>query len=189
MNILESLSEFLDSLDVRDFYKYIGITLGTLLLCVSFIVYRFYSNVGYYKKQIHAINMQREEIQDLLEKAALIKAQKQEVNAMLEKEPNFKIVAYFNDVLTQLQLTNKQVSRTETSLQERGEQDYNEKILTAKFTDMNMRELSELLNVLDQNKRIYTKELEMQKSNKKTLKVGLTIATLQPRAKTAEFVE
>ncbi len=48
---------------------------------------------------------------------------------------------------------------------------------------MNMRELSELLNVLEQNKRVYTKELEVQKSRKspRAIEVQLTIATLQPR--------
>ena len=156
---------------------------------VSFIVYSFYSNVGYYKKQIQSINNEREEIQELLEKAALIKEQKQDVNAMLEDDPNFKIAGYFKDVLAQLQLTNKKDS--ETTIPERGEQDYDERILSAEFSNMNMKELSELLNEFEQNKRVYTKELVMQKSNKKTpsLKVQLTIATLEPRAKTAEFVE
>ena len=192
MKILESLSEFLDNLNLRDFYKYIGIALGIILLFFSFIVYRFYSDVGYYKKQIRQTNEQRQKIQELLEKAALIKEQKQEVNAMLEKDPNFKIGGYFDIVLAQLQLTNKQESLYEiTPPQEGGEEDYDESILTAKFTDMNMKELSELLNVIEQNKRVYTKELEMQKSNKKapSLKVQLTIATLQRRTEPAEFVE
>ncbi len=189
MKILKSLSEFLDSLDLKDFYKYIGIALGITLLLVSFIVYRFYSNVGYYKKQIQQINEQRQEIQELLGKAALTKGKKQEVNAMLEADPNFKISAYFNEVLTQLQL--KQDSEAEMTTQERGEQDYEEKILTANFSNMNMKKLSELLNDIEQNKRVYTKELKMQKSNKRppSLKVELSIATLQPRTEPVEFVE
>ena len=192
MKILESLSAFLDSLDLRDFYKYIAITLGITLLLVSFTVYRFYSNVGYYKKQIQSISNQREEIQELLEKAALIKEQKKEVNAMLEADPNFKIAGYFDNVLAQLQLTSKKDKENEvTPPQELGEQDYNERILSAQFSNMNMKELSELLNVLEQNKRVYTKELEMQRSQKKppSLKVQLTIATLEPRGEPAEFVE
>ena len=192
MKILESLSAFLDSLDLRDFYKYIAITLGITLLLVSFTVYRFYSNVGYYKKQIQSISNQREEIQELLEKAALIKEQKKEVNNILEAEPNFKIAGYFDNVLARLQLTSKKDKENEvTPPQELGEQDYNERILSAQFSNMNMKELSELLNVLEQNKRVYTKELEMQRSQKKppSLKVQLTIATLEPRGEPAEFVE
>ena len=192
MKILKSMSEFLDNLDLRDFYKYIGIALGITLLFVSFIVYRFYSNVGYYKKQIQSISNQREEIQELLEKAALIKEQKKDVNNILEAEPNFKIAGYFDNVLAELQLTSKKDKENEvTPPQELGEQDYNERILSAYFSNMNMKELSELLNVLEQNKRVYTKELEMQRSQKKppSLKVKLTIATLEPRSKPTEFEE
>ena len=194
MKILKSLHDFLGNLDLRDFYKYIGIALGIILLFASFIVYRFYSNVGSYKKQIHQINEEREEIQKLLERADLIKKKKEKVNALLENEPNFKIAGYFKDLLAQLKLTNKLVKGQEKEFnvtEEPGEQDYDESILVAQFTDMNMKELSELLNEIEQNKRVYSKELEIQKSNNKkspSLKVQLTIATLQHRAK-SEFVE
>lgn len=190
MNILTQIQDFLDNLDSKDFFKYIGITLAVVLFFVSIIVYRFYSNVNYYKKQIQALNMQREEIGELLETAALIKEQKHEVNAILEADPNFKIEGYFIKVLELLGLSNKQVSTTVTT-QERGEQNYNESSLTAKFTDINMKELCELLNVFEQNKRIYTKTLEIQKSRKspRTLEVQLTIATLKLRTEPTEYVE
>ncbi len=190
MNILHQIKDFLDNLDTKDFFKYIGIVLAVIVLLEIFIVYRFYSNVNSYKKQIQALNIQREEIGDLLEKAALIKEQKQEVNAILEADPNFKIEGYFIKVLEILGLSNKQVS-TSVTTQERGEQNYNESILTAKFTDINMKELSELLNIFEQNKRIYTKSLEIQKSRKspRTLEVQLTIATLKLRTEPTEYVE
>lgn len=182
MNIIEKIKEFLEGLDTRDFYKYAGIAVGILCLLTFFMMYRFYSKVDYYNKQIRNLNNDRQEVQELLEKAAAVKQQKADVNAMLEADPNFKIAGYFKDILTQLGLENKQISSTVTT-QERGEEDYNESILTAKFGDMNMRELSELLNVLEQNKRVYTKELEVQKSRKspRAIEVQLTIATLQPR--------
>jgi hypothetical protein len=188
--MLTQVKDFLDNLDTKDFFKYIGIAVAVIFLCESFIVYRFYSNISYYKKQIQALNIQREEIGELLEKAALIKEQKQEVNAILEADPNFKIEGYFIKVLELLGLSNKQVS-TSVTTQERGEQNYNESILTAKFTDINMKELSELLNVFEQNKRIYTKSLEIQKSRKspRTLEVQLTIATLKLRTEPTEYVE
>lgn len=182
MKFIEQIHAYLDTLDTKDFYKYVGILISIIALIILFIIYRFYSNVSYYRKQIQYINSQREEVQDLLAKAALIKQQKQAVNAMLEADPNFKIAGYFKDLLAHLNLTNKQISNTVTT-QERGEQNYNESILSAKFSDMNMRDVTELLNALEQKKRVYTKELEIQKSRNKprTLEVQLTIATLQPR--------
>ncbi len=182
MNIIEKVKEFLEELDTKGFYKYVGIFTGILAILTIFMIYRFYSNVDFYNRNIRTLNNDREEVQELLEKAAAVKQQKKDVNEMLEADPNFKIAGYFKDILAQLNLESKQISSTVTT-QERGEQDYNESILTAKFGDMNMKELSELLNVLEQNKRVYTKELEIQKTRKspRAIEVQLTIATLQPR--------
>lgn len=186
MNIIEYIKDALDNLDTKDFYKYIGIALGIILLLVCFIVYRFYSNVSYYKTQTHAVNTQREEIRELLEKASLIKEQKQEVNAILEADPHFKIAGYFKQVLAQLGLSSKEVI-TSVTTQDHGEKDYNESILSVKFADINMKELCELLNVFEQNKRIYTKSLQIQKSRSpRSLEVQLTIATLKLRTEPTE---
>jgi hypothetical protein len=182
MNIIEKVKEFLDSLDAKKFYTYIGAFFGIITLVLIFLVYRFYANVWDYQRQIRLTNDMRIEVQALIEKAARVKKQQKDVNEMLEADPNFKIAGYFQTVLAQLGLSNKEESNTVTT-QERGEQEYNESILTAKFIDMTMQEVSELLNVLEQNKRIYTKSLELQKSRKsnRTIEVQLTIATLQPR--------
>ena len=182
MNILHAAQEFFDSLDTKKFYTYIGATLGVISLLFLFLIYRFYANVWELQRQLKYANTIRSDVQSLLEKAALVKKQKDDVHAMLEKEPNFKIAGYFQDVLAQLGLTAKEESRSVTT-QERGEQEYDESILTSKFNDISMKELTELLNVLEQNKRIYTKSLEMQRSRKsnRSIEVLLTIATLQPR--------
>jgi ribosomal protein S17E len=64
-------------------------------------------------------------------------------------------------------------------------------LLNAKFDTMNMRQLCELLDAVEQNKRIYTKELEIIKSKKvpNTIDVNLTIATLQAKPETTEVAE
>lgn len=190
MKIMQQIQDVLDAIDTKDFYKYIGGIVVVIVLIFCLLVYRFYSNVNYYKSELNTINNQREEIRDLLEIAALTKEQKQSINALLESDPDFKIAGYFKKVLDQLGLTQKETSSTVVP-QERGEQDYNEIVLSAKFTDMTMKELTELLNVLEKNKRIYTKDLEIQRSKKapKTIEVQLTIATLQSRTEPIEYTE
>lgn len=182
MNLLNKIEEFLDTLDKKNFYIYLGSFLGAVTLILGLLIYRFYAHAWDYQRQLRLTNDMRSEVQTLLEKAARVKNQQKDVNEMLQADPNFKIAGYFQGVLAKLGLTNKEESNTVTT-QERGEQEYNESILTAKFIDMTMKELSELLNVLERNKRIYTKSLEIQKSRKstRTIEVQLIIATLQPR--------
>jgi beta-lactamase regulating signal transducer with metallopeptidase domain len=61
---------------------------------------------------------------------------------------------------------------------------YRESILKVELSDMNMKQLCELLDELNKNKRINTKELEITKSKtaKRSINVALTIATLEPRS-------
>ena len=182
MSILNTIQEFLDTLDTKDFYKYIGLFFGTVVLIVLFFVYRFYADIWSDRRQIALANNARIEVQSLLEKAALVKQQRNDVNAMLEQNPDFKIAGEFQTILSKLSLSNK-IDSLDTITQERGDQQYNENILTAKFADMSMKELSELLNTLEQNKRIYTKSLDIQRARKsnRSVDVQLVIATLQPR--------
>lgn len=190
MKVIQTFAAFLERLDPKDFYKYMGVTLVGITFISFFIMYRFVSSANHYQQEINSINIQREEIRELIEKATLIKRQKQAINAMLEADPDFRIGGYFLDTLKQLHLTQKSETSSVTP-QERPEQGYNENILSVKFTDMNMKELTELLDMLDQNKRIYTKELDIQRSKKapQTLEVHLTIATLQPRLQASEYTE
>lgn len=191
MNIIDKFGDLVEQLNTKDFYKYIGSALIVILLIFIFIIYRFFGSINHYKKELKVINTQREEMQELLEKAKRIKEQKQAINTMLEADPDFRIGGYFRKVLEQLNLTNKAEKFNDVTTQERTEQGYNESILSVKLIDVNMKELAELLDVLEQNKRIYSKELDIQRSKKApgTLEVQLTIATLQPRSQPTEYTE
>ena len=91
MRFITVLYDKISTLDKQDFYKYMAISLGVLLLIVTFMIYRFYRNVRFYHHEIENINAQRKEVQDILEKATGVKQQQADVNAMLEANPNFKI--------------------------------------------------------------------------------------------------
>jgi len=55
---------------------------------------------------------------------------------------------------------------------------------------MNTQKLTELLDTLEQNERIYTKEVEIYKPDAgQTINVNLLIATLEPKIETPETTE
>ena len=114
----------------------------------------------------------------ILTRAASVQQQRKEVDAILEEDKDFKIGGYFKDVLTKLVLTSKKAVESPSQIDREGK--YRESILNVKFTDMDMKQLSELLNEIEKNKRIFTKELEVTTSRKTPQKidVNLTIATL-----------
>ena len=86
-----------------------------------------------------------------------------------------------SNLLVKLNLRDKEVAE-ETSTADL-EENYRRTELSAKFEDMSMRELTELLQEIEQNSRIATSRLEITQSKKKprTIEVSLTISTLLPK--------
>ncbi len=80
------------------------------------------------------------------------------------------------------QLNLPQPTLTRVTKTTRGE-NYEERSLEIKFTDITMKELAQLLQDIEQKKRIYSKSLEINVSKKQphTIDVNLTIATLHKK--------
>ncbi len=181
MTVIEQIKSFFESLETKDFYKYIGIFLAACSLIGGGVVFQYYRKVSSLKKHIAEINEYREDdVRVILQQALQVKQQRAEVDTILSEDVDFKIGGYFKDLLDKLKLTEKKVSE-ETSQVDR-EDNYRESELNAKFEDMNMQQLTELLQELERNKRISTKQLDITKSKKKadTLEVQITIGTLLP---------
>ena len=103
------------------------------------------------------------------------------VEETLAKDTDFKIGGYFKNLLTKLNLRDKEIAE-ETSTSDL-EENYRKSELNAKFEDMTMKELTELLQEIEHNSRIAMERLEITKSKKqpKTIEVNLTISTLLPK--------
>ena len=80
-------------------------------------------------------------------------------------------------------MSNKKISIEVSSRAREGR--YQERILLARFAGMTMKELTELLQEIEFNKRVFTKELDITVAKKVpgTIDVGLTIAALEPKPK------
>jgi len=191
MELFNKIKNFIAHLEQKEFYKYSGILLGVLLALVMAILYYNYSRVNFWKKQINKINDEREEIRTILEKDQQVLSQRAEVNTMLTEIPDFKIDGYFTTLVGKLGFIGAQKPTTEVRSSDREDPEYQEVLLTARFDTMNMKQLSELLDEIEQNGRIYTKDLEIIKSKKTpdAIMVNLTIATLQRKPENTEQLQ
>jgi hypothetical protein len=183
MILLDQIKNYFDSLEVKTFYNYM---LGYLIACVLLFgvsIFYFYSSTSSLQRKIKNINSTREdEVRVILETAAHVKQQQTIVEEILSKDIDFKIVGYFEDLLNKLGIKDKKVSSEATTTDR--EDNYRKSELSAKFEDMTMKDLTELLQELEQKPRIATERLEItkKKPNQKTIEVNLTISTLLPKA-------
>lgn len=172
---------FVTNLDRTQFTRYMFIGLGAVLLISSGIVIQYYRSTSALKKRIVRLNQYRVQTQEILQRAHDVATQRNSVNELLAEDIDFKIGGYFNELVNSLNLTSKKKGIDTLQTIERDD-NYLEQNVTAKFVDMNMKELATLLVELENNPRIFIRELEIKRAEKTpgTIEVTLIIATLLP---------
>jgi hypothetical protein len=181
MEFIDKIYTYISELDEKRFYQYIIGFLGAIVILMLLIMFQYYRSVSSLKAEIANINDSREQARIILDKGQIVKKEQREIDAIIAKNENFKIAGYFEDLLAKLGLSNKKASLEVASPGKEGK--YRESILIAKFSGMSMKELTELLQELELNRRVFTKELEITASQKlaNSIDVTLTIATLEPK--------
>jgi len=181
MMFLEPVKTFINKTDSKTFFYYVIGYLAGCTLIFALIIFYYYSSIGALQKKIKSINASREEVLKILEDYSLVQQQRVMVEETLAKDPDFKIAGYFLKLLTKLNIKDKEVAEetTTTDLEE----NYRKSELNAKFEDMTMKELTELLQEIEQNSRIATNRIDIikKKPDQKTIEVNLTISTLLPK--------
>src|SRR5580692_153393 len=107
MKIVDQLRDFIISLDEQTFYKYSGIALGALVLITSLILFSYQRSVTSFVDSITTLNEERERTRAILTRAERVKRQRSEVDAMIKEDENFKIGGFFNEVISNLHLSDK----------------------------------------------------------------------------------
>ena len=184
MVIVDKIKTFFEKTDTKTFYYYLIGYGGGCVLLLALYIYYFYSTTGQLQQKIRSLNRQRaDKVRIILEEAQAVEQQRASVEAILSQNPDFKIAGYFKDLLISLNLKNKEIQDAESTTPTEREDNYREAELNATFEDMSMKELTELLQALEQNPRISTKGLEINKSKKKpkAIDVQITITTLLPK--------
>jgi hypothetical protein len=175
---LEPIKQFFDALSPRKFRVYALWYIGIIALLMVLLTYYNYSSQLGWKKMFYVLNEDRQTVQDILETAALVNAEKIHINEMLAQDPNFKIGGYFNEVVQRLNLANKQSTIETLPATDIGD-GYFETVLTAKFVGMTMQHIAELLQAVESNERIHiTKLIVKREQDQKSLEAEMTITTI-----------
>ncbi len=178
MEFFNNFITHIQHLDQRKFYSYCGGFIGSVATLSILILILYYRSASQTIAQIEVINGDRERVQKLLTEYLQVQKQKLEVHKMIEQDEYFNILEYFQLTLAKIGLDNH-VGETKSARTER-EDNYAEEDLKAQLTDMTMKQLTELLQEIEKNRRLFFKELEITKSKKRpnTIEISLTIATL-----------
>lgn len=184
--MIERIRLFFDQLEERTFHQYvIGFILGMSMVMGALVFFQYRSQATL-KKQAARLNNYRQTAQELLSRYERVREQQQAVTTLLEQDKSFRIVGFVDALLAELQLSPHRTASSQTTEPLEHPEKYNEITVNITLTDINMRQLTQLLQEIEKNERIYTKSLEITKSpSKPTIDVSLALATLQPQVEGA----
>jgi type II secretory pathway component PulM len=184
MKILAIIQEKIDALDAQTFKIYALTATSIFLVLAGLIMFRNYRAVKNRQLKLNAINEQREELNSILMRYEHVKQQKAAVDSVLAQNVDFKIKEYADTTLQQAGLTDKQSQEAELTSEELAN-GYTEIKLQLRLANITMQNIVQLIDALEKNARIYTKNMEIYRAtNSALVNLNLLLATLEPREST-----
>jgi hypothetical protein len=180
MNFFQRFTRFVRLLDDKERYQFFAALLGAILLVLGLFFYRYYHAIHVQQRLVVRVQQQRIESEHILARYDIVLQQQQKVDALLQADPNFKIKQMFISTLQSLALLPKLSKDPEVHSGYLVE-GYNEMKIEAVLHGLTMQELVTLLHTIEQNERVYIKEVKVQTSDgaRDTLDSTVVIATFE----------
>lgn len=173
MQFLEDIKLHIAQLDQKTFIAYmVGFLLGNLLI-VSGIFYYYYSTVADFNNDFTDLNSKRSEMRMLFEREARVKKQEAEVKEMLSKDNKFIIAEEFKNICAKVNMQPVGEPVQSESLKLSGK--YREYTLSMRFDNVDMKQVCELLQAIEEVKRIYTKSIDIVRAQGMPAKLNATL--------------
>lgn len=182
MTFFDNLQTRIWALDKKSWYQYLAIIGTVLFLIIGLILFFYFSALSNWETRISEINDERARAKQVLDKAKKVQKERDEVTALLAENPNFKIKEDIQHILQTVGINFTSQSEVTTTRTD----NYQEVAATYQFSGITMKQLTEFLHAIDENKRLFTKELEITKSKRipKTIDVDIKIAAMMPKETT-----
>jgi len=183
MNILQSCKDFLQNIPKKNLVQIsAGVVFAIILLVIGTIMWQNYT-MNVLKKNLDKINKLRTESVTLINQYQEVLEQQEYVSELLNKDKTFKIKEFFDDMVKELFLERNVGNTAEVSEPQDLGNGYDEIRISAQFTSITTKQVCEILEKIEQNKRLYVKELTLSKvEQSSSLDVSIIIATLQSKA-------
>lgn len=175
MKFIEPVAQFIDSLEDRTFYIYAGVFLGLIFaLATALLIWRSFALSSAHER-LDSINEERQKVAKILTINAQLKHEEKHLNEILDKDPNFVLRTYFIDLLSKD--FGIKPDKDVTIIPGTPTSHYDERVVRAELSNLDMEKLTKILQALDHNERITVKDLDI-KGQGSTINVIITIATL-----------
>jgi hypothetical protein len=178
MDIIKFITDFFQTLDYKDIYKYVLGFISLVILSIFLIFYIQNTIISRYNFQ--DLNKKRKNIINLVSEYKIMEKKIIHIKDILSLDKNFLIEKAYLDIINKLSLKgNLQENPKVNKAQEDRDNKIQEIELHSSLKGLNMQQLVDLLSKITDIKQVYPKKLDITRSNNQTIDIALTIATVE----------
>jgi len=152
---MSSFITYIQELDRRELYRNLSIFLAGIVLIFGLIFFLQRRQVQGFERKLSAINKQRDAVKRILQDHALVEEQRQLVDTILERDRNFRINQFLEELARDLRLSQNMSKNIE--MENNLGNGYTEIQVETTFKDLDTRQLTDLLYRIEQSSRVFTK--------------------------------
>lgn len=182
MNFITKMLQDIYQLSNKIFIQIIIIIIFLIILISGFFIYRFYSKKHTLISDVKKIYELKNKTGQLIEEKKSIEKEKDNIIQIINEDINFKPIQFFDNVLEELRLKNY-LDTQKVSLKNIENSEYEEVNLDVYLKSLNTKQMVELIKAIENNKRVYIKNLNIIKTPKiANIDISMTITTLQSKS-------
>ena len=176
MKVLDNLAIYIQTLNKRDFKRYLGLFLGVVTIIVAMIAYYTYSKSSFLVSEIKKLEILVGKSSKIIAQNEKLEEQEQQLQQLLEQNKEFSMKTFFEQFCSQQGITPDAGWET-INLPVEGNDKFDEVSLSATFKNQTTQNLVKVLEALDKKEIIHIKELSIKNAGNKKITFDITIAT------------
>lgn len=179
MKIIQRIPLYFESLSQRTFYTVVAVVVGSVLLISALLFWWGNSWVTQAQERLDEIVMQQEKVQKILEKNVQTEQEQKHIDKIIDENPDFNLLAYADSVFKRYA-----IRPSREKIDEVRSDFYLERAAQFAIDETDMKTLTEIIQLFDDNERITLKEINIRPGPGRTINVVMTVAALykKPRS-------
>ena len=176
MKVLNNFAIYLQTLNKKDFDRYLGLFLIVVALLSGLTTYYIYSKSKVLVAEVKKLEELVNKTTKLIHQNELLEQKEQDLQQLLGLNKEFNMKTFFEQFTAQQGMLPDPGWETITQPVE-GSEKFDEVILAATFKNQTTQNLVKFLDALDKNPTIFIKDLFIKNAGNKQINFDMTIAT------------
>jgi len=178
MDPIKNIVDLLNQLELSEIKKYSLIYLFSVLLVLGGLEFYFILKQKNIKEMTEKLIEKRKLIVKNIQNKVNAEAIKKRIDSILNDD-SFRLKDYLYLVIKNDKYSKYVSSDNELINEQLNKPGYMEVFMTFEMKGMSTKEIFEMLSLIEQEERVYVKEIALKRNENKTISISVTIATIK----------